>query len=379
LQLLSEIRESTIGTQYLQLGITSLDQILEIIRRPQIPPPRPAWQSPQASSADGEDYYHDPNTPSRFYLWTTKQGEKQPAKTIQLTSANPAAGKTNLLYHLSSFSILCRSSGGNEATIVWLDTDGRFSSLRLAQLYARMLRSHSPQSSKADLEVHVKDGLSHVHVFRPQSSSQLLATLKNLSNYLLSRDQRHSQQRPLGLVILDSATAFHWADRADAEVARLSDPRATTPPSTTSQAITHLKELEMIFNCTIIFTTDASLQRKNRPRPESIARTVADSPLPPPNEHAFQDPWTNFAALTLDVHRVAVPQFTPTMTIAECRRDQPRRIEAVQRGRHRAQAVWWSSNERDEVREEIRKSQGGEGFGFRITEQGVEIEPASSV
>lgn len=301
-----------------------------------------------------------------------------PAKAIQLTSAHSAGGKTNLLYYLSSFSVRSRSSGGNEAAIVWLDTDGRFSSLRLAEVHSRMVQTHSPQTSKTDLDAQVKEGLSHIHVFRPQSSAQLLATLESLPDYLLSGGQHHFQQRPLGLVILDSATAFYWADRAGAEVARLSDPRTTAAPPKASQIITHLRELETMFSCTVIFTTDASLQRKNRSGPDSKARTVADSPLPPQNEHAFQDPWTMFATLTFDLHRIAVPQFAPAMTIDECTRDQPRRIEAVQRGRHRAQAMW-SGNERDEIREDVRSLQGGECFGFRVTEQGVDIELPSSL
>ena len=297
--------------------------------------------------------------------------EKRPlGRTIQLTSTHAAAGKTSLLYHLSAFSILAKNRGGNEATSVWLDTDGRFSALRLAQSYSRML---DPQCSKSDIDAQISDGLGHVHVFQPQSSAQLIATLKALPDYLLSRKQHHSQRRPLQLVILDSATAFHWADRAEAEVARLSNPGASVQPSTASQIVEQLKELERIFDCTIIFTTDASLQRRNRSQPESNARTIADSPVPPQNEHTFQDPWTNFATMTLNLHRVSVPQFAPSMTLEDCERDQPRRLEAVQQGRHRAQVVW-ADNERDDVKDEIRRLHGGDGFAFAVTEEGVDIE-----
>ena len=192
--------------------------------------------------------------------------EKRPlGRTIQLTSSHAASGKTSLLYHLSAFCILAKNRGGNEATTVWLDTDGRFSALRLAQSYSQLL---DPQCSKSEIDAQISDGLGHVHVFQPQSSAQLIATLKALPDYLLSRDQHHSQRRPLQLVILDSATAFSWADRAEAEIARLSNPGAIAPPSTAFQIIEQLKELERIFDCTIIFTTDASLQRRNRSQPE---------------------------------------------------------------------------------------------------------------
>lgn len=257
--------------------------------------------------------------------------------------------------------------------MVWLDTDGRFSSLRLAQVCARMLQCHSSYSSKIDLDAQVKDGLSHVHVLRPQSSAQLIAMLKMLPDYLLSPDKHHSQQRPLGLVVLDSATAFYWTDRADAEVARLSDPGASAPPSTASQVMLHLKEIETTFECTVILTTDASLQRKTRTRLDPTIRTVAESPMPPQNEHTFQDLWTNFAAVTFDVHRVPVPQFAPAMTIEECTRDQPRRLDALQQGRYRAQFLW-TGKESSDLKEDMRKLQNGEGFGFKITTQGVELE-----
>lgn len=291
-------------------------------------------------------------------------------RTIQLTTSHAAAGKTSLLYHLAAFSILGRSYGGNEATTVWVDTDGRFSALRLAQSYSRML---NPQCSEAELDAQITDGLGHVHVFQPQSSAQLIATLKALPDYLLSRDKHHSRRRQLQLVILDSATAFYWADRAEAEIARLSNPGAIAAASTASQIIEQLKELQQIFDCTIIFTTEASLQRRPRSQPESNTRTVADSPVPPQNEHVYQDPWTNFATMTLNLHRLPVPQFASTMTIEECERDQPRRLAAVQQGRHRAQVVW-AGSERDEVKDKIKKLRGGDGFAFVITEQGVDIE-----
>jgi hypothetical protein len=299
-----------------------------------------------------------------------RHGSRPLGKTIQLTSSHAASGKTSLLYHLSAFSILAKNRGGNEATTVWLDTDGRFSALRLAQSYSQLL---DPQCSKSEIDAQISDGLGHVHVFQPQSSAQLIATLKALPDYLLSRDQRHSQRRPLQLVILDSATAFSWADRAEAEIARLSNPGAIAPPSTASQVIEQLKELERIFDCTIIFTTDASLQRRNRSQPDSNVRTVADSPVPPRIDHLYQDPWTNFATMTLNLHRLSVPQFAPSMTVEDCERDQPRRLEAVRHGRHRAQVVW-ASNERDYVKDEISRLHGGDGFAFAITEQGVDIE-----
>lgn len=377
-ELLSEIRGSASENQGLHLGIPSFDQILEIFQKPRIPPSRLAWISPQPSSDDSEYVYPGSITPSRPESWTARHGKKPPARTIQLTSSYSAAGKTSLLYHLSAFSILAKCYGGNEATIVWLDTDGRFSSLRLAQLYARMLQTRSIQSNELDLDAQVRGGLSHVHVFRPQSSAQLIATLKTVPDYLLSRNKHHSQQRPLGLVVLDSVTTFYWADRADAEVTWLSNPGAAAPPSTTSQIIAQLTEIEQVFGCAVAFTTDASLQRRNRTRLDSAARTVVDSPVPTQNEQVFQDLWTNFANITLNVHRVPVPQFAPAMTIEECAKDQPRRIEAVQRGRHGTQ-VMWNGSESNEIKEEVRKLQYGKGFGFKVTVKGVEIESPSSL
>jgi Rad51 len=350
----------------LHLGIDYLDQILEIFRRPLQPPPKQPRPSPQAVSDD--EYYHDVlTTPSRP---GSRHETRLKARIIQLTSSRSVTGKTNLLYHLSATSVLPGSHSGNEAAVVWFDTDGRFSALRLAQVASTLLPAGT---GKEENDRIVKEALSHVHVFKPQSAAQLIETLKVLPDHLLSRTLHHSQQRALGLIVLDSATAFYWADRADAEIARLSDPGAPLPMSMSSSVIGQLRELEKSFSCTVLFSTDATLQRKSHTKSDTNIRTVADSPLPPQHDQVFQDPWKFFATLTLDVHRVPVPQFTPAMTVEECARDQPRRIEAVKRGRHRAQVVW-TGDESNEVREGIRSLKNGEGFTFRITDIGVDLE-----
>jgi hypothetical protein len=351
----------------LHLGIDYLDQILDIFRRPLQPPPEQSWTSPQAVS-DDEKYYHDAlTTPFRP---GSRHETKPKARIIQLTSSRSAAGKTSLLYHLSATSVLSGSHSGNEAAVVWLDTDGRFSALRFAQVASNLLPAGTDKEENDRI---IKEALSHVHVFKPQSAAQLIETLKALPDHLLSCTLHHSRQRVLGLIVLDSATAFYWADRADAEIAHLSDPGAPLPMSMSSSMIGQLRELEKSFSCMVLFSTDATLQRKGRAKSDTNARTVADTPLPPQHDQVFRDPWKSFATLTLDVHRVPVPQFASAMMVEECARDQPRRIEAVKKGRHRAQVVW-TGDESKEVREGIRSLKNGEGFTFRITDQGVDIE-----
>lgn len=371
LQLLQEIRARAPEHQASHQGIGILDRILDIFRQPLRQPCRQPWTSPHTSS-DDEEHYHDEFT-TRSRLGSHGHGLRHDTKPkpsiIQLTSSRSGVGKTILLYHLSAISVFPVSLNGNGGAVVWIDTDGRFSALRLAQAALHLL----PASTGNENDRIVQEALSHVHVFKPQSAAQLIETLKALPDYLLSRTQHYSQQRNLRSVILNSATAFYWADRADAEIARLSEPGASHSASMSSSVISQLRNIEKSFSCTVLFTTDATLQRRGRGRTDANERTVADSPLPPQNDQIVQDPWASFATLTLDVHRSQVPQFASALTIEECSRDQPRRIVAVKRGRHRAQVVW-TGDESQEVRQGIRSLHNGEGFTFRITDHGVDLE-----
>ena len=216
----------------------------------------------------------------------------------------------------------------------------------------------------------VKEALEHVHVFRPQSSTKLLSTLEHLSDYLLDESKLSSSYRPLGMIVVDSTTAFYWQDRFDAEIARLElgqQPSGPEAPSTTKQIIDALKTLQAKFDCAILFTRSSTLSLKSR---KAIT-------TPHPEEPTAINPWTAFATLSLNMSRAPVPQFAPTMSIEECLRDKENRRRAVIRGRFvasldRTTSELWGSGMREAVDKLPRRG----NMEFRVTEHGVEIDSA---
>ena len=289
-----------------------------------------------------------------------------------MTSPDSASGKSNLLYLLTIFAILPIEHNGKGQTVVWLDSDGRFSATRLHQSLSTHLSTHQPSPpTQAEQDLICAEAFRHVHVFRPQSSAQLIATLASLENYLLTLQNHFSSMRSLGLLVLDSATAFYWQDRFDAEMARLEaigseTTAATDIPSKTAQAIAHLKRLQKIFDCGIVFTT-------NMPTIKSPGSTI--TPPNQPAETPRMSAWSAFAKLQLTMTRVPVPQFAAQMELEECARDQPNRLAAVQKGRFnvdldRTHSETWLGH----VKDAIGRLDGRGRFGVRITEKGVLLE-----
>ena len=370
-QLLSELRDLAKTRATNVLGLPPLDRLLETFRAP---PPAPAahaarWASPPVENASeyddrtspaGQDGSHDHTAP-----------KPKPA-IIQVTSHDSAAGKSNLLYLLTIFAVLPIEHNGTGQTVVWLDSDGRFSATRLHQSLSTHLSTHQTSPpTRAEKDLICAEALRHVHVFRPQSTAQLIATLASLQDYLLTLQNHFSSTRSLGLLVLDSATAFYWQDRFDAEMARLEaigseSTVATDTPSKTAQMIAHLKRLQKIFDCGIVFTTNTSTIK-------STGSTV--TPPNQPAETTRMSAWSAFATLQLTISRVPVPQFAAQMELDECKRDQPNRLDAVQTGRFnvdldRTHGETWPGH----VKDATGRLDGRGRFGLRITEKGVLLE-----
>lgn len=300
--------------------------------------------------------------------------QSRQSTTIELTSRKSSVGKTTLFCHLTAIFTLPRDLGGKEATVVYIDNDGRFSATRLAQIVqqnisrpttttapgARTTYSTSSSGSTAQPPVtpEVQEALNHVHVFRPSSSAQLLAILESVPHYLLDRTRHASAHRPLGLVVLDSATAFYWQDRFDREMARLgssstglvaggtSSSAHNTSSTTTRSVINALKALQARFECVVALSTTptstatASSFPPSFPppsaAPEQRSQWTHHPPPPPPPAASIApspSPWTTYATLTLNLSRAAVPPFAPRMSLDECLRDRDARFDAVRKAR----------------------------------------------
>ncbi|KAJ6610107.1 hypothetical protein B0H10DRAFT_1638209, partial [Mycena sp. CBHHK59/15] len=124
--------------------------------------------------------------------------------------APSGAGKTQLLYFLLVTCIMPSPQGWGRAAVVF-DTDGTFDSCRLRDLL--VLRLQALSATSEDTQHLAEIALHRVHLFRPVSSAQLAASLFHLPVY-------HTAQMPnaeMGLVVVDSMSAFYWPDRFIAE------------------------------------------------------------------------------------------------------------------------------------------------------------------
>ncbi|KAL2404889.1 hypothetical protein ABEF93_008116 [Exophiala dermatitidis] len=401
------------------------------------PGPRPlAIDSDNAQDSDDDfvdaQRHHPPQTPSRQAI--PKPKFDPPATTMEISSPKSATGKTTLLYYLCAIATLPVESGGKGSTVVYIDSDGRFSASRLMQVMKHYIatskqkqttttpgdvgshslsnnnhkgkskdpnpsrdndklnsvninttsdRNHvneSESESESDVNSIALEALQHIHVFRPQSSKQVMTILQSLPEFLFDRSKiQSSVYRHLGLLVLDSATAFYWQDRFDRDMARLGGtessgmPAAAEKPTgtTTSGIIECLKSLQRRFDCVVAFTTTnysttTSTAPSTAPTSGPAATGVGDrrghdtQPAPAPETKPVSTTqWSTYTTLTLDLSRIAVPQFPPQLTLSECLADADKRFAAMR-------------NTRIQIR--VRGPPGGVPVVLKTTDEGVDIE-----
>lgn len=328
----------------------------------------------------------------------TNSSKKQQVPIVEISSSLSASGKSQLLYYLTAIAILPRKYGdisisGKEAAVVFLDTDDRFDAERLRTV-ARgiILQQQLPTGSTAgvqaegvsdqDLESLLVSSLQHVHVFRPQSSSALLATIQTLESYLFDLSRHRSASRPLQMIAIDSATAFFWQDRLRDEVARTEEigrPRGDIDREREKKqsfhisdlyhlVTTELKRLQGQFQCAIVYTTTASGGR-------SSGFGLYDQPQAriPSLRPALPAPWGSFPMLRLIVHRSAVRPFPPSMTAHAAAKDAPSRQIVVQQGKISAWVNPWGQDEWPRRIVEAIEANNGGSFSFYVRDSGVEI------
>ncbi|KAH0562396.1 hypothetical protein GP486_002919, partial [Trichoglossum hirsutum] len=202
-----------------QLHIPALDRLLNVFIQP-FPIPR------QPAAAAAEQVLH----PSKQFNPTgasSYQAKVVPA-VVEITSTSPYCGKTHLLYYITAIAVLPSKVNdvflnGKEGAVVVLDTDARFDVLRLRQVMKHFIKTrHSEASALSEydedgLEGVIRHALLHVHIYHPQSSASLAATIEAIPPYLLcGTGKKHfSSGRALEAVLLDSVSAFVYQDRAD--------------------------------------------------------------------------------------------------------------------------------------------------------------------
>lgn len=412
------------------LGVPVIDALLEVFllkgTRPSTDPISQQLLQQQNASDDqemllrGDEQQVDPaafietqppgdgDLTNIFFLHSAHRSNR-PSPVLEISSSLSAAGKTQMLYYLTALAILPRqygdiSIGGQEAAVVYIDADDRFDAERLrtvarsliqqAQLSVLKESTEGTETARSllndDLEELVTSSLQHVHVFRPQSSSALLATLTSLHTYLYDLSRHYSASRPLQMIAIDSATAFFWQDRLRDEVARTEDigrPRAELDQERElkrsfylvdlyAEMVKELKRLQGRFGCAVVYTTVST------GRPSASSRSGQSGSLGsydqapsriPSLRPALPAPWGTFPTLRLVVHRDTVRSFPPTMTAHDARRDAPTRQSVVRQGKFSAWVNAWGREEWPRRVVDGVDFHNGGCFSFYVRETGVEI------
>ncbi|KAJ5155122.1 uncharacterized protein N7500_010561 [Penicillium coprophilum] len=335
--------------------------------------PRHKTNPPNASFSDPEDK------------------KKQQKLIVEIASSLSASGKSQLLYYLTALAILPQKCGnisvsGREAAVVFIDTDNRFDAERLRTVARGILQqrglSARPGETPNYLETLLVSSLQHVHVFRPQSSSALLATVHTLDSYLLDLSRHRSASRPLQMIAIDSATAFLWQDRLRDEVSRTEEigrPQTEIDSDRQHKTSFHLsdlyaevarelKALQSQFQCAIVYTATVPGARASGLGPYDHSEARVPSLRP-----ALPAPWGVFPTLRLIVHRSSVRPFPPSMAAQAAAKDAPSRQSVVQQGKISAWVNPWGRDEWPRRIVEAIEANNSGSFSFYIRDSGVEM------
>ena len=216
----------------------------------------------------------------------------------------------------------------------------------------------------------VSDSFAHLHIFHPQSSSSLLATLASLPSFLLSSPSVHfSANRPLGLLAINDLSAFLWQDRLDAdeEIGLPASNHAEKANNTPfleryHNIVSSLRHVQQLFSSTIVATNWGL----------APVTSVAGHPALRPHLPSL---WNNFCTIKIVVERDRVSKFGPGLSSEEARREGVQRWEAVEKSGFSGWINWWGSMVwREEVREGIRGLNGGGRFSFRANRDDVMVD-----
>ena len=284
-----------------------------------------------------------------------------------------------MLYQIISISLLPAKHedvliNGKGNAVVLLDLSGRFSVLRLHHVMRNHIFSSCSDTASAlpeqEISLLVSNSFNHLHIFHPQSSSSLLATLASLPSFLISSPSSHfSANRPLGLLAINELSAFLWQDRLEA------DEEADLPASNHAEKannalfleryrnlISSLRHIQHLFSCTIVATNWGL----------SPVTSVAGHPALRPH---LPSVWNNFCSVKVVVERDRVSKFGPGLSAEEAKKEGVQRWEAVEKSGFSGWINWWASEGlREEVREGIRYLKGEGRFSFKVTRDGVMVD-----
>ncbi|KAL4895313.1 hypothetical protein BDV59DRAFT_153305 [Aspergillus ambiguus] len=409
-EILRDLRDWSDGTSVsfrnASTGLKEIDKLLDVFAPMQHPTSAQTHgqatlpEDPVSCQEPQEGDQHGPTMPSTEHKPLTRG--KNPV--IEFSSLASGAGKSQLLGLLTAMAVLPSrwdqyQLDGRESAVVLIDTDGRLDVERLRVIAQGIIRRQLPDQDSIEspeIDTIISTSLQHLHVFRPQSSASLLATLQQLDAYLLDLPRHFSSTRPLHAIVVDSASAFFWQDKLHDEVARVEDigrsyadiehdrhhKKSFYLSEMYADLVAELKRLQRRFDCAIIYTTASWSGRSAPPAglgdPNPGPFTLYDPHLSmsrfPSCRPSLPAPWGTFPTVRFLVRREAVRPFPPAMTVAEAQGDAAMRHGVVLRGRFSAWVNGWGCE--DWPRRVLdRLDQMGWGmFTFNVRRDGVHVD-----
>ncbi|KAI0673467.1 hypothetical protein C8Q78DRAFT_1017313 [Trametes maxima] len=176
-----------------------------------------------------------------------------------------ASGKTHLVYHMLITCLLPKTLRDVELgcwgkAAIFIDTDSKFNIRRLHELLvSRLRRFLGEEGAISETSISLEDlaaqTLRNLHVFRPTSSAQLAITLLHLPNYHASEPRL--QDMEIGLLAIDTMSAFYWRDRYTLEQLRDAvddSSRGNPPPNPLLHALKALAKFRTSHRTVILMT-----------------------------------------------------------------------------------------------------------------------------
>ncbi|KAG8688614.1 hypothetical protein FRC09_012824 [Ceratobasidium sp. 395] len=289
-----------------------------------------------------------------------------------------ASGKTHLLYFWAMTCVLpyyatIRAEGSEDAfevllggrnkSVIVCDCDARWSLLRLHTIISRYLHERlasatSESQPNIDSEMNdatsapttsevVSDALKRVHVFRPTSTLSLATTLMALRGYHKSRMPNET----IGMLMIDSISAFHWLDRWATEQLEKSSSQVPVDlplaPTGSTSMVPHLQQLRPDINPLrhvlnavfqlrelfgmVTFFTNWGLTTLESQLPSSITYFRQHLRAPYPSPFDTESPHSKFRLM----HHITIPQqglppFDAATSLEEARNDEARKEQLEQ-------------------------------------------------
>jgi len=167
----------------------------------------------------------------------------------------PASGKTYLVYHFLASCVLPVTFGGWGKAAILFDPDASFDVFQFKKILSSRL---APRIGIESLQEIVDHSTCKLHGFHPNSTIGLAVGILYLPHY-------HTGCLPdseIGMIAVDSLSAFYWSDRFSAENARFRNSRvAFTSPL--QQVMTALEAFRLTHGASIVLSTWSLFSHKN--------------------------------------------------------------------------------------------------------------------